>query len=119
MGLGTVKWTLGTTRMKIAYLAALYLFFSFLLQVIKEIESLGKRKFEEWVAFLVLLPAAALDTGFYYWIILSLIRTTQQLSLRKQNLKLQLFKLFFCSSNIIWNNRLNYDIIPRVFTMEF
>jgi len=45
--------------------------------------------------FLVVIPAAALDTGFYYWIILSLIRTTQQLTLRKQVVKLQLFKSFF------------------------
>jgi len=65
------------------YLAALYMIFSFLLQIIKEIEYLNKKKFDEWLVFLVVIPAAALDTGFYYWIILSLIRTTQQLIFRK------------------------------------
>jgi hypothetical protein len=95
MGLGTVKWTLGNTRMKIAYLAALYLFFSFFLQIVKELEALERRKIEEWIIFGAVIPAAALDTGFYYWIILSLIRTSQQLLLRKQVLKLQMFKYFF------------------------
>eukprot|EP01125_Pyxidicula_operculata_P007562 TRINITY_DN2566_c0_g1_i1.p1 TRINITY_DN2566_c0_g1~~TRINITY_DN2566_c0_g1_i1.p1 ORF type:complete len:310 (-),score=60.43 TRINITY_DN2566_c0_g1_i1:42-971(-) len=96
MGLGIVKWTLGTTRLKIGLLAVFYMFFSFLLQTIREIETLAKKEVvSEWVSLLVVVPAAILDTGFYYWIILSLVRTMQQLTLRKQGLKLEMYKIFF------------------------
>lgn len=33
MGVGTVKWTIGTTRVKLGLLALFYLFFAFLFQV--------------------------------------------------------------------------------------
>jgi len=63
--------------------------------MIREVESSEKREIlSEWVALLVVIPAAVLDTVFYYWIILSLIRTTQQLTLRRQVLKLQMYKSF-------------------------
>eukprot|EP01125_Pyxidicula_operculata_P003219 TRINITY_DN1367_c1_g1_i1.p1 TRINITY_DN1367_c1_g1~~TRINITY_DN1367_c1_g1_i1.p1 ORF type:complete len:556 (-),score=117.03 TRINITY_DN1367_c1_g1_i1:279-1799(-) len=96
MGLGVVKWTLGTTRIKIALLATFYLFFSFLFQTINEMEALAKHELvSQWLTLLIIIPNAILDTSFYYWIILSLIRTMQQLTLRQQVLKLKMYKLFF------------------------
>ena len=88
------------------------MFFSFLFQTIEEIEALAERNIiSQWVTLFVIVPAAALDTGFYYWIILSLIRmlptstycslvlrstgTMQQLTLRHQVLKLAMYKRFF------------------------
>jgi len=96
MGLGIVKWTLGTARVKLGLLAAFYMFFSFLFQTIKEIEDLAEKPvISQWVTLFVIIPAAVLDTGFYYWIVLSLIRTMQQLTLRHQVLKLAMYKRFF------------------------
>jgi len=43
----------------------------------------------------IVIPAAFLDTLFYYWIVFSLIRTMQQLTLRRQMLKLNMYKKFW------------------------
>jgi len=45
-----------------------------------------------WISLLVDVVYYVLDIIFYYWIILSLIRTIQQLTLRRQVLKLDLYK---------------------------
>jgi len=96
MGVGVVKWTLGNARIKIAILAVAFLSFSFIRELIQEMQSLEKNKIVgPMTLFSIVVPAALLDTCFYYWIILSLIRTIQQLTLRKQALKLDMYKWFF------------------------
>jgi len=95
MGLGVVKWTLGTTRVKIGFLVIFYLFFSFLFQLSAEITTLAKKEvLLPAVSMAIIIPSALLDTLFYYWIIFSLIRTIQQLTLRRQSLKLDMYKQF-------------------------
>jgi len=44
---------------------------------------------------ILVIPVALLDTGFYWWICLSLFRTISQLSSRNQTLKLQMYKSLF------------------------
>eukprot|EP01124_Arcella_intermedia_P026018 TRINITY_DN4796_c0_g4_i1.p1 TRINITY_DN4796_c0_g4~~TRINITY_DN4796_c0_g4_i1.p1 ORF type:complete len:536 (-),score=132.81 TRINITY_DN4796_c0_g4_i1:524-2131(-) len=96
MGFGIVKWTIGNTRVKIGLMAVFYYIFTFAYQLIKEMETLEKREIvSKWVTLGVVLPVAFLDTAFYFWIILSLIRTIQQLTLRRQILKLEMYKIFF------------------------
>jgi len=95
MGFGIVKWTLGTTKIKVILLAVFTLIFSFMLQTIKEIEILEqKRVFPSGLNLFVAVVSTLLDVCFYYWIILSLIRTIQQLTLRRQVLKLEMYKTF-------------------------
>jgi len=95
MGVGVVKWTLGNTRVKIAILAVAYMCFSFLGEMIKEMEQVAKTQLtQNWLTFCIYVPIALLDTCFYYWIILSIIRTMQQLTLRRQTLKLDMYKWF-------------------------
>jgi len=43
---------------------------------------------------IITVPSAILDMIWYLWILLSLVRTIQQLSLRKQVIKLQLYRKF-------------------------
>jgi len=96
MGLGVVKWTIGTTRIKIGLLAVFYMFFSFLYQTMREVFDLEKKEIvTDTLSLLVIIPLAFLTTSFAYWIFLSLIRTMQQLTLRRQVLKLQMYKTLF------------------------
>eukprot|EP01126_Amoeba_proteus_P033547 TRINITY_DN3297_c0_g1_i5.p1 TRINITY_DN3297_c0_g1~~TRINITY_DN3297_c0_g1_i5.p1 ORF type:complete len:469 (-),score=77.05 TRINITY_DN3297_c0_g1_i5:123-1529(-) len=96
MGIGVIKWNLGTTRVKLGLLSVLYLFFSSALQYIMELEAVHKVSIVEGgpSRFMIIVPNAFLSVGFYYWICLSLIRTVQQLTLRQQILKLTVYKLF-------------------------
>jgi len=95
MGLGVVKWTLGTTQSKVIMLAILYLFFAFLFQLYSEISGFPKKEMiPPWLSLVIIVPSAFFDTLFYYWIVLSIIRTIQQLTLRCQILKLDMYKKF-------------------------
>lgn len=97
MGYGVVKWTLGHIVMvKLVVLSVSYLVFSFVFLLLNEISDLGTYKqVDNWAKLAVLVPRAFLETSFFYWIMLSLIRTIQQLILRKQQLKLNVYKTFF------------------------
>jgi len=97
MGVGVVKWTIGNTRIRIAVLAVAYLCSTFLFEMMRETEaiSLKGEVVAQWVKFSVTVSQSMLDTCFYYWIILSMIRTIQQLTLRRQTLKLDMYKWFF------------------------
>eukprot|EP01126_Amoeba_proteus_P039931 TRINITY_DN4233_c1_g1_i2.p1 TRINITY_DN4233_c1_g1~~TRINITY_DN4233_c1_g1_i2.p1 ORF type:complete len:367 (-),score=77.06 TRINITY_DN4233_c1_g1_i2:98-1198(-) len=97
MGIGIIKWTLGTTRIKLGLLTILYLCFSCLFQFLLEYEALHKTSFLQgkWKRLGIAVPIACFSFAFYYWIALSLIRTIQQLTLRQQPLKRFMFKMFF------------------------
>lgn len=96
MGIGIVKWTLGTTKVKLGLLCFFYLFFAFLLQFVIELDAVNKYSVISSTVYrvLIVIPMALLSVCFYYWILLSLIRTIQQLTLRRQVLKLQMYKYF-------------------------
>eukprot|EP01127_Copromyxa_protea_P001923 TRINITY_DN11829_c0_g1_i1.p1 TRINITY_DN11829_c0_g1~~TRINITY_DN11829_c0_g1_i1.p1 ORF type:complete len:539 (-),score=91.39 TRINITY_DN11829_c0_g1_i1:16-1632(-) len=96
MGIGTVKWTLGTTRVKLGLLTVFYLFFAFVFQFIAELDAVKKTVIISSALYrlIVVIPLAFFSVSFYYWTLLSLIRTVQQLTLRQQTLKLQLYRVF-------------------------
>jgi len=115
MGLGVVKWTLGTTQTKVAMLAVFYSFFAFLFQLYTEISSLSKKEiFPGWVSFVIIIPSAFFDTLFYYWIVLSMIRTIQQLTLRCQVLKLDMYKKIFGGPSGSRGPRDTHDGLPSL-----
>eukprot|EP01126_Amoeba_proteus_P063578 TRINITY_DN8773_c1_g1_i3.p1 TRINITY_DN8773_c1_g1~~TRINITY_DN8773_c1_g1_i3.p1 ORF type:complete len:475 (-),score=92.49 TRINITY_DN8773_c1_g1_i3:351-1775(-) len=94
MGFGIVKWTLSTTRVRIGILSFMYLISSFAFQFVAELESVRKGLVVEGLLprLFLILPNVFLSVVFYYWISLSLIRTIQQLTLRQQKLKLDMYK---------------------------
>jgi len=95
MGFGVVKWTL-VARGKIALLALAYLLFAFLYQLFTEMTILAKQDILPFgLSMTIIAISVTLDTLFYYWIVFSLIRTIQQLTLRRQLLKLGMYKIFF------------------------
>jgi len=95
MGLGVIKWTLGTAKLRIALLCVSSIFLSFVYETIQEMENLEEKEIiPKNNLIFITVPAAILDTLWYLWIVLSLIRTIQQLTLRKQTIKLQLYRKF-------------------------
>jgi hypothetical protein len=92
---GTVKWTIGEIPIKLALLSMFYVFFAFLLQLVKEIEAMAKQEVvSSFVNLVIIVAAFIFDLLFLSWIVLSLIRTMQQLTLRRQQLKLEMYKAF-------------------------
>eukprot|EP01127_Copromyxa_protea_P015792 TRINITY_DN4598_c0_g1_i1.p1 TRINITY_DN4598_c0_g1~~TRINITY_DN4598_c0_g1_i1.p1 ORF type:complete len:555 (-),score=128.24 TRINITY_DN4598_c0_g1_i1:117-1781(-) len=102
MGIGIVKWTIGTAKIKLALLSLFYLFFAFLLQFVIELDAVKKYSVISSTIYrlVIVVPMALLSVGFYYWILLSLIRTIQQLTLRRQGLKLEMYKAFLAVLSI-------------------
>ena len=74
-------------------LGALYFFFSGTLNIIELVSR--TKTVTATVVVLLVFPVAMLDTGFYWWIFLSLLKTIQQLTVRRQPIKLQMYKIFF------------------------
>lgn len=93
MGYGVVKPTLGTTRYKVSLLGMLYFIFSAGLMLVQAGDRAGD---VSWAtALFLVVPVALLDTGFYWWIFLSLLRTIAQLKARRQVVKLAMYQWLF------------------------
>jgi len=92
MGYGVMKPTLGTTAFKVAFLGILYFLFSGALNILELVQrtSIAARIFLYYLVF----PVAFLDTVFYWWIFVSILKTISQLQLRKQTIKLQMYRKF-------------------------
>jgi len=97
MGIGIVKWTIGTARAKLVVLTIFYLFFASACQFVVELDAVKKTAVIQSLPAraLVIVPLYLLSACFYYWTLLSIIRTMQQLTLRRQVLKLQSYKFLF------------------------
>jgi hypothetical protein len=93
MGYGVVKPTLGTTRYKVTLLGVIYFVFGAALLLVQARDRSAEIS---WAAALFLVvPVAVLDTGFYWWIFLSLLRTIAQLKARRQVVKLNMYQWLF------------------------
>lgn len=93
MGYGVVKPTLGTTRYKVTLLGMVYFVFGAALLFV---QANDRSADVSWAAALFLVvPVAVLDTGFYWWIFLSLLRTIAQLKARRQVVKLNMYQWLF------------------------
>jgi len=95
MGYGVVKANLGTDASKVYGLGILYFIVSLIQQLILTYLREGENEFLSFLSAIIIFPAALLDTIFYWWIFLSLMRTIQQLKLRKQEAKLAMYTKFF------------------------
>jgi hypothetical protein len=70
----------------------LYFIFSALWMLVQTNDSGSEIK---WSTLFVVVPIAVLDTGFYWWIFLSLLRTIAQLKARRQVVKLAMYQWLF------------------------
>lgn len=95
MGFGVVKANLGTDTQKVYFLGGLYFVVSFIQQLVLTYLREGDNELLSFLATIIIFPAALLDTIFYWWIFLSLMRTINQLKLRKQDVKLHMYTNFF------------------------
>ena len=85
-----VRADLGSTRVKILFLAGLYFICVGLLR-----HSTYFASDDDSLSRIIRIPTALLDVFFYWWICLSLMRTISQLTIRRQPLKLEMYKTFF------------------------
>merc|ERR1712137_146032 len=95
MGFGVVKVNLGGDTQKVGGMGAAYFVFSFVQQMLLTYLREGDNEMMSLMATVVIVPVALLDTTFYWWIFLSLMRTINTLSLRHQEAKLQMYTRFF------------------------
>ena len=86
---------LGTDAHKVYFLGGLYFIISLIQQLILTYLREGDNEFLSFLATVIIFPAALLDTVFYWWIFLSLMRTINQLKLRNQEVKLRMYTNFF------------------------
>ena len=93
LGFGVVKPTLGAKRYQVAVLGTLYLVFSLCLSIV---ENWNHAEQVPWttVVFLV-VPVALLATVFYWWIFVSILTTITQLRVRKQTMKISMYRWLF------------------------
>jgi len=73
MGLGVVKWTIGTTRIKIGLLAVFYMFFSFLYQTMREVFDLEKKRDRHRYAFFISDHSPCIPYHFFRLLDLSFV----------------------------------------------
>lgn len=96
MGLGVVKSTVGVTKFKVMALVAGLFFVDIGLEVLEVLRNFFPlNKPSQLSDFLVGAPFAVLNTAFIWWMFVSLQRTRQQLILRRQTLKSELYRTFF------------------------
>lgn len=95
MGFGVIKYTLGETKKRIWLLTGAYFIFSSILEIIETKQSLAKvSTISTFNLLIIVIPVSIADTIFLYWTFVSLIRTMQQLTLRRQVVKIELYKKF-------------------------
>jgi hypothetical protein len=91
MGFGIVKPTLGDAFNTVVGLGGLFFFFS----VVQRLYELSSHTSAiTFMQYVTMLPVAALDLVFFFWIFRSLTDVIAQLETREQGVKLQLYKRF-------------------------
>jgi len=94
MGLGVTKLSVGTTKYKVFALAMIFTIATCVFEVdLMKLETDRDVRKNDQLANMVIYTAVSLcNVIFLWWIFVSLVRTTHQLSLRRQEEKLLLFK---------------------------
>jgi len=92
MGYGVIVARLGTAKYKVLLLGGLYFVFTGIHALV---EILERTQVLNLLAVLFVFPLALLDTAFYWWIFLALVRAIAQLQNRKQPIKLAMYNRFF------------------------
>merc|ERR1712176_239870 len=93
LGYGVVKPTLsGNVRSKIIVLGIIYWIFAFMFESL--IHYNQTEKVESWMRVILIPPVAIINGVFWWWTFVSLNKTIEQLKIRRQSAKLQLYKSF-------------------------
>jgi len=93
LGYGVVKPTLHkNVRSKIIVLGIGYFIFAFMFEAL--IHYNQTEKVEPWMRVILIPPVAIINGIFWWWTFVSLNKTIEQLKIRKQSAKLQLYKSF-------------------------
>ncbi|XP_034471830.1 transmembrane protein 87A [Drosophila innubila] len=107
LGFGIVKPRLGPMLHRVVGVGALY----FLLACVESYLRITKVKSDRSELLLATIPLAVLDTGICWWIFTSLVQTTRTLRLRRNMVKLLLYRHF--------TNTLIFAVIASVIFMLF
>ena len=93
MGLSIIKYSLGTTKYKILLFSVVYFVFSLVYDIVETVQALSKTyQISNTTVMVIILPLSLLDTTFLAWMFISFARTIQQLRLRRQTVKLTMYK---------------------------
>lgn len=97
LGYGVVKPSLGNAWARIALLGAAYFMLTMVYDMLTNLPAsnklVGEPAFLDSMTMLVLM-SSLVDVIFYMWILQALVQTIQYLDMRKQTVKLQLFRRF-------------------------
>jgi len=92
-GYGVVRPTLSPSlRNRIWVLGLSYLLFAFMFEAL--IHYNQTEKVESWMRVMLIPPVAIINGVFWWWTFVALNRTIEQLKIRRQTAKLQLYKAF-------------------------
>jgi len=90
------RYHLGNTRVKVYLMGAGYFVASGIQSSVEIMSREGEtNEFLSFIGTVVIFPVILLDTFFYWWIFLSIMKTIQQLTARQASVKLTLYKQFF------------------------
>merc|ERR1719249_658064 len=93
LGYGVVAPSLArSTQAKIGGLGMCYLVFAFMFEAL--IHYNQTEKVESWMRVMLIPPVAIINGVFWWWTFVALNRTIEQLKVRRQTAKLQLYKAF-------------------------
>merc|ERR1712244_4636 len=93
LGYGVVAPSLArSTQAKIGGLGMCYLVFAFMFEAL--IHYNQTEKVESWMRVVLIPPVAIINGIFWWWTFVSLNKTIEQLKIRRQSAKLQLYKSF-------------------------
>jgi hypothetical protein len=95
MGIGIIKWTLGSLKFPVFGLCGAYFLSSMFYEIVETIKTTSHSEVNSFANALVLFGVWICDTVFIWWALVSLIRTMGQLTLRRQTIKLTMYKRFF------------------------
>lgn len=95
MGIGLVKWTLGSLKFPVFALTGSYFIFALLYEVILTLKATSTTNVNSFVSAIILFGVWICDTILIWWSLVSIIRTMGQLTLRRQTIKLTMYKRLF------------------------
>jgi hypothetical protein len=95
MGIGIIKWTFGSLKVPILGITGAYTLASLFYEVVENVKATSSTTPNSFLMAIVLFAVAVCDSIFVWWSLVSLIRTMGQLTLRRQTIKLTMYKRFF------------------------
>lgn len=95
MGIGIIKWSLGSLKLPVFTLTGAYFVASLLYEVFESIKAISDTNVNSFLSAIILFAAWICDVVFVWWSLISIIRTMGQLTLRRQTIKLAMYRRLF------------------------